>query len=46
MLKIRDTIQEPILMKEDKKNNSTYFMIPGKTNILYIYELNMETIKK
>ena len=46
MLKIRDTIQEPILMKENKENNSTHFMIPGKTNILYIYELNIDTIKK
>ena len=46
MLKIRDTIQEPILMKENKEKNSTYFMIPGKTNILYIYELNIDTIKK
>lgn len=46
MLKIRDTIQEPILMKENKENNSTYFMIPGKTNILYIYKLNIDTMKK
>lgn len=46
MLKIRDTIQEPILMKEDKENNSTYFMIPGKSKIIYIYELNVNTIRK
>lgn len=46
MLKIRDTIQEPILMKENKENSSTYFMIPSKTKILYIYELNIDTMKK
>lgn len=46
MLKIRDTIQEPILMKEDKEKKSTYFIIPDKTKILYIYELNVDNIKK
>jgi len=46
MLKIRDTIQEPILMKQDEVKKATYFMIPGKTKILYIYELNVDNMKK
>lgn len=46
MLKIRDTIQEPILMREDKEKKSAYFMIPDKTKILYIYELNVDNIKR
>lgn len=46
MLKIRDTIQEPILMRENREKNSTYFMIPDKSKILYVYELNVDTIKK
>ena len=39
MLEIRDTIQEPILMFEISDKSKTYFMIPSKTNILYIYKL-------
>lgn len=46
ILKIRDTIQEPILMRENREKNSTYFMIPDKSKILYVYELNVDTIKK
>lgn len=46
MLKIRDTIQEPILMNEDEEKKKTYFMIPDKNKILYIYELNVDNIKK
>lgn len=46
MLKIRDTIQEPILMAESDKKDETYFIIPSKTKILYIFELRMGQIKK
>ena len=46
MLEIRDTIQEPILMLENKHKNSTYFLIPSKTKILYSYGLKIDEIKK
>lgn len=46
MLEIRDTIQEPILMLENKNKNSTYFLIPSKTKILYSYGLKINEIKK
>lgn len=46
MLEIRDTIQEPILMLENKNKNGTYFLIPSKTKILYSYGLKVEEIKK
>lgn len=39
MLKIRDTIQEPILMIENAKNNETCFAIPTKTNTVYVFSL-------
>lgn len=45
MLEIRDTIQEPILMIESEKKDETYFMIPGRTNILYVYGLKVSDIK-
>ena len=41
MLEIRDTIQEPILMYEEKEELKTYFIIPHKGNMLYIYELKI-----
>lgn len=46
MLEIRDTIQEPILMLENKTKNSTYFLIPSKTKILYSYGLKIDEIKR
>lgn len=46
MLEIRDTIQEPVLMYEDKDNKKTCFMIPSKTNILYIFELKVNNMQK
>lgn len=45
MLEIRDTIQEPILMMQSLEEDETYFMIPSKTNLLYIYELKVSDIK-
>lgn len=46
ILKVRDLVQEPILMKEDKEKKSTYFMVPDTNKILYVYELNLDMIKK
>lgn len=39
VLEIRDTIQEPILMYELKEKLKTFFIIPAKNRILYVYEL-------
>lgn len=46
MLEIRDTIQQPILMIEDKANRETRFMIPSRNNFIYIYVLKMSDIKR
>lgn len=46
MLEIRDTIQEPILMVENKGKTGVYFLIPSKTKILYSYGLKVSDIKK
>lgn len=45
MLEIRDTIQEPILMVENKTKDGTYFLIPSKTKILYSYRLKVSDIQ-
>ena len=46
ILEIRETIQEPILMFEVSEKLKTYFMIPSKTNILYLYELMVDKKSK
>lgn len=46
MLEIRDTIQQPILMAENKEKTGTYFIIPSNTKILYFYGLKVSEIKK
>lgn len=46
MLEIRDTIRQPILMRENYQRTSAYFVIPGDTKILYIYRLNVSDIEK
>lgn len=46
MLEIRDTIQEPILMVENKTKTGVYFLIPSKTKILYSYGLKVSDIRK
>ena len=46
VLEIRDTIQEPILMFEMPGKLKTYFMIPSKNKILYIYELSVNNESK
>lgn len=45
MLEIRDTIQEPILMVENKNKTGVNFYIPGKTKIVYCYSLRVSDIK-
>ena len=42
MLNIRDTIQSPILMNENRDQTCTRFLIPTNTHILYIYELKVD----
>ena len=42
MLGIRDTIQSPILMSENRDETMTQFLIPTNTNILYVYEIKVE----
>lgn len=46
MLEIRDTIKQPILMKENKDKTGAYFVIPSNTKILYVYRLKVCNIKK
>lgn len=46
MLEIRDTVNQPILMVENKFNTGVYFIIPTNTKILYIYSLKISDIKK
>ncbi len=42
MLCIRDTIQSPILMSENRDKTRTLFLIPTNTKILYTYEIKVE----
>ena len=42
MLGIRDTIQSPILMFENKDQTMTRFLIPTNSKILYVYELKVD----
>lgn len=46
MLEIRDTLQQPILMVQNKKEDGVYFIIPSNTKILYTYGLKLSDIKK
>lgn len=46
MLEIRDTIKQPILMKENNNKTGAYFVIPSVTKILYVYRLAVSDIKK
>lgn len=41
LLEIRDTIQEPILMYEKRNKCRTIFMIPSKTDIVYVFEIKV-----
>ena len=42
MLGIRDTIQSPILMFENRDQTMTEFVIPTNTKILYTFEIKVE----
>lgn len=46
MLEIRDTTNQPILMVENGGRDSTYFVIPTTTKILYIYSIRVKDIAK
>lgn len=41
MLEIRDTIKQPILMKEKEDRTGAYFLIPSATKILYVYRIKV-----
>lgn len=42
MLGIRDTIQSPILVSENRDQTMTRFLIPTNTKILYTFEIKVE----
>ena len=42
MLGIRDTIQSPVLMSENKDETMTRFYIPTNTKILYVFEIKVD----
>ena len=42
MLGIRDTIQSPVLMTENRDETMTRFLIPTNTKILYTYEIKVD----
>ena len=42
MLGIRDTIQSPILMTENRDETMTRFLIPTNTNIMYVHEIKVD----
>lgn len=42
MLAIRDTIQSPILMSENRDKTRSLFFIPTNTKLLYTYEIKVE----
>ena len=42
MLGIRDTIQSPVLMWENKDETMTQFFIPTNTKILYVFEIKVD----
>lgn len=46
MLEIRDTIRQPILMKQNTEKTCTYFVIPSTSKYLYIYRINLEDIEE
>lgn len=46
MLEIRDTIRQPILMKQNPNKTGAYFVIPSNTKILYVYRLKVSDLKK
>ena len=45
MLEIRETIRQPILMRENKDKTGILFMIPNNAKILYVYRLRVVDIE-
>jgi hypothetical protein len=42
MLGIRDTLQAPVLMTENRDETMTQFLIPTNTKLLYVYEIKVD----
>lgn len=42
MLGIRDTIQSPVLMSENRDETMTRFFIPTNTRLLYVFEIRVD----
>lgn len=42
MLGIRDTIQSPVLMSENRDETMTRFLVPTNTKILYVFEIKVD----
>ena len=45
MLEIRDTVKQPILMKENDNKTGAYFIIPTNTKILYVFRIKVGDVK-
>ena len=45
LLEIRDTLNQPILMVENKSKTAVSFIIPTTTNLMYMYNLKEKDIK-
>ena len=46
MIRIREVVQNPILMFENETETKTYFIITTSTSILYVYEVNYGDVKE
>ena len=46
LLRIRDTIQSPVLMSENKDETRAQFLVPTNTKILYLYEIRVENYEE
>ena len=46
LLSIRDTIQSPVLMSENKDETRAQFLVPTNTKILYLYEIRVENYEE
>lgn len=46
MLEIRDTTSQPILMVENARKSSAYFIIPTNTKLLYTYNIRVSDYEK
>ena len=42
LLEIRDTLQKPILMKENDDRTASKFFIPTEDKLIYVYEIRVE----